>query len=79
MEARFCSELIHSVAGMKAEQANELVKRLLEKYEKKVEQALTGKSYQECYDLKTGKPLDDYLRLYDEAKEELESLGITMQ
>jgi methylamine--corrinoid protein Co-methyltransferase len=79
LEARFCAELAHALAGMKADQANELVNRLLEKYEKEVENAPTGKRYQECYDLKTGKPSDDYLRLYEEAKAELASLGITLQ
>ena len=79
LEARFCAELAHTLAGMKAEQANELANRLLEKYEKEVENAPTGKRYQECYDLKTGKPSDDYLRLYEEAKAELASLGITLQ
>ncbi len=79
LEARFCAELADTLAGMKAEQANELVNRLLGKYEKEVENAPTGKRYQECFDLKTGKPSDDYLRLYEEAKDELASLGITLQ
>ena len=78
-EARFCAELINTIAGMKADQANELVNRLLEKYEKEVEDAPTGKRYQECFDLKTGKPSDDYLRLYEEAMDDLTSLGIALQ
>jgi methylamine--corrinoid protein Co-methyltransferase len=78
-EAGFCAELAHTVAGMKADQANELVNLLLEKYENEVENAPTGKRYQECYDLKTGKPSDDYLRLFGDAKDELASLGITWQ
>lgn len=79
LEARFCAELAHALAGMKADQANELVNRLLEKYEKEVENAPIGKRYQECYDLKTGKPTDDYLRLYEEVMDELTSLGISLQ
>jgi methylamine--corrinoid protein Co-methyltransferase len=79
MEARFCAEFAHTVTGMKADQADELVNRLLEKYEKELENPPAGKRYQECYDLKTGKPSDDYLRLYEEAKDELASLGITLQ
>ena len=78
-EARFCAELINTIAGMKADQANELVNRLLEKYEKEVEDAPTGKRYQECFDVKSGKPSDVYLRLYEEAKDELISLGIALQ
>ena len=79
MEALFCAEMAHSISGMKADQANELVNRLLEKYENEVEQAPTGKRFQECYDLKTDKPTDDYQRLYEEVKDELTSLGITLQ
>ena len=76
MEALFNVEVAYAVTGMRAEQASELVNQLLEKYEKEVEKAPTGKRYQECYDLRTGKPLEEYVRLYDDIKEELISLGI---
>jgi methylamine--corrinoid protein Co-methyltransferase len=79
LEARFCAELAHAITGMKADHANDLVNRLLEKYEKEVEDAPSGKRYQECFDTKTGKPSDDYQRLYEEVKDELTSLGITLQ
>jgi len=79
LEARFCVELAHAVTGMKADQANDLVNQLLEIYEKDVEKAPPGKRYQECSDLKTGKPSDDYLQLYEKAKDELASLGIIFQ
>ncbi|GAG45375.1 unnamed protein product, partial [marine sediment metagenome] len=76
MEALFNVEVAYAVTGMRAEQASELVNQLLEKYEKEVEKAPTGKRYQECYDLRTGKPLEEYVRLYDDIKEELINLGI---
>jgi methylamine--corrinoid protein Co-methyltransferase len=79
MEAQFCAELAHHVSGMKADQADDLVDKLLGKYEKQVENAPTGKRFQECYDLKAGKPSDDYLRLYEEVVDELSSLGLTIQ
>ena len=60
------------------EQANEVVSKLLEKYEEEIEKAPTGKRYQECYDLKTGKASEEYLRLYDEVKEELTKMGIPL-
>jgi methylamine--corrinoid protein Co-methyltransferase len=78
LEARFCAELAHTVAGMKADQANKLVNLLLMKYEKEVENAPIGKRFQDCCDLKTGKFSDDYLQLYEEVKDELASLGITL-
>ena len=76
LEAQFCVDVAHAVTGMSAERANTLVNQLLEKYEKEIEQAPIGKRYQECFDLETGKPSDDYLRLYEEAKDELTGLGI---
>jgi methylamine--corrinoid protein Co-methyltransferase len=78
-EARFCAEMAHSLAGMKADRASELVNQLLDKYEGEVEKAPIGKRYQECYDLKRGKPSDDYLRLYEEVKDELAGLGISLR
>lgn len=78
-EARFCADLAYEIKGMKADQANELVIQLLEKYEKEIENAPPGKRYQECCDPKTGKPTDNYQRLHEEVKDELTSLGITLQ
>ena len=71
MEALFNVEMAHAATGMGAEQASALVNRLLEKYEERIGEAPRGKRYQECYDLSTGKPSDEYVRLYDEVKEEL--------
>jgi methylamine--corrinoid protein Co-methyltransferase len=76
LEAQFCVEVAHAATGMSAERANVLVNQLLEKYEKEIEQAAIGKRYQECFDLDTGKPSDDYLRLYEEVKDGLAGLGI---
>ena len=79
MEALFNVEAAYAATGMKAEQASELVNQLLDKYEKEIEHAPQGKRYQECYDLKTGKPLEDYARLYDDVKEELLKMGMPFQ
>jgi hypothetical protein len=79
MEAQFCVKLAHHVAGMKADQADDLVNKLLQKYEKQVENAPIGKRFPECYDLKTGKPSDGYLRLHEEVVDEFSSLGLTIQ
>jgi len=76
MEARFNVEAAYAITGMAAEQASELVNQLLEKYEQEIETAPPGKRYQDCYDLKTGKPSDEYVRLYDDVKEELSEMGI---
>ena len=78
MEARFNVEIAHAVTGMDAEQADELVSQLLDRYEQEIEQAPPGKRYQECYDLTTGKPSEAYVRLAEEVKEELIRIGIPL-
>ncbi|MBW2056438.1 MAG: monomethylamine:corrinoid methyltransferase [Deltaproteobacteria bacterium] len=76
LEALFNVETAYAATGMEPERANELVDRLLEKYEKDIENAPPGKRYQECYDMGTKAPLEEYVRLYGETKEELAKMGI---
>jgi len=76
MEMRGTVELAEACAGMKRSQANEIVKQLLPKYENNLDNAPIGKKYQECYDINTGKPNQEYVNLYAEVKEEIKSLGI---
>ena len=76
MEPRFAAEVAHAAAGIKRSFANELVNTLLSKYEGRIQNPPIGMTYRECYDVKTGKPLEDYLRLYFRIKKELEDLGL---
>jgi methylamine--corrinoid protein Co-methyltransferase len=79
LEARFNVEMAYAVSGMKADRASELVEKIVATYEGEIEQAPVGKRYQECYDLSTGKPSDEYLRLYDEVREELARMGVPLR
>ncbi len=79
MEALFNVEVAYAVTGMRAEQASELVNQLLERYEERIKEAPRGKQYQECYDLKTGKPSEEYVRLHDEVKDELARMGVSFR
>jgi len=76
MEPRFAGEVAHAATGIKRDFANELVNRLLSKYEEKIKNPPIGMTYQECYDTKTGEPRQDYLQLYSRIKKELEDLGL---
>ncbi len=76
LEAKFGVEMGIAAAKLDREQANELVLRLLEKYESQIESPPGGSTYQECYDVTTGKPGETYLELYHEVKEELTTMGI---
>ncbi len=76
MEARFGVEMGIAASKLKREQANELVIQLLEKYESQIETAPTGSTYQECYNVTTGKPGDEYVQLFNEMKDELAEMGV---
>jgi methylamine--corrinoid protein Co-methyltransferase len=78
LEAQFGVEMAIAAAKLNREKANELVLRLLEKYGSQIEMAPSGSTYQECYDVTSGKPGDDYLRLYGEVKEELAAMGVPL-
>ncbi len=76
LEVRLLGEVAHATAGMKREKANEVLQKLLPKYEDKLSNPDRGKSFQECYDLKTIQPLQEWSSKYDEVRKELEELGI---
>jgi methylamine--corrinoid protein Co-methyltransferase len=76
MDRRGVVETIEGCVGMTRKEANEIVKQLLLKYENNLTDAPMGKKYQECYDMETNTPLQEYVDLYGEVKKELESLGI---
>jgi methylamine--corrinoid protein Co-methyltransferase len=78
MECQFGVEMAKAATQVNRQQANGLVNRLMEKYESQIETAPSGSRYQDCYDVVSGKPTDDYIRLYDEVKEELARMGIPL-
>ena len=76
LEARFGVETAIAAAKLTRSRAGELVLRLLEQYEAQIAKPPGGSTYQECYDVTTGKPGQAYLRLYEEVQEELAAMGI---
>jgi len=79
MEARFGVEMATAASRLNREKANDILIQLLEKYESQIETPPPASRYQDCYDLVTGKPGEDYVRLYDEVKEELIEMGIPFE
>ncbi|MGD8501411.1 MAG: monomethylamine:corrinoid methyltransferase, partial [Phycisphaerales bacterium] len=61
--------------GISRTQGNELVMELLSKYEDKIDDAPIGKKYQDCYDMETGLPCQEYVDLYGDVREELRAMG----
>jgi len=78
LEQKFGAEVLKASAGMKRSDANEIVKALIPKYEEKLEHPPKGKSFTECFDLKTLKPTEEWLETYKAVWKELEDLGLLM-
>jgi len=78
MEPRFSSEVAHAVAGMTRKEANEIVKKLLKKYEGTIENPPVGKKYEECWDIHRKSPNEEYVAFYKQMKRELSDLGIPL-
>jgi methylamine--corrinoid protein Co-methyltransferase len=78
MEARIGAETAYLIAeqGITRKKANEIVKRILREYESNIPDAPQGKRFDECYDLKTVRPTQEYLDVYDRCKEQLTKFGI---
>ena len=76
MEPRLASEVAHGAVGMSRLEGNEIVRRLLTKYEKDIPQAPKGEKYQECWNIQSKQPKPEYLELYHRIKQELAECGI---
>jgi hypothetical protein len=76
MEPRFASEVAHAAAGMTRKEANEIVKKLLKKYENNFDNPPAGKKYEECWDIHRKTPNKEYVDFYKKVKKELSGLGI---
>ena len=78
LETRFAAEVAHAVVaqGMKREEANEIVNKLLAEYEDLIPKDNYGKPYHELYDVKKAVPKEEYMDLYKRVKEKVAKLGV---
>ena len=79
MEMRGSVEITEATVGMKREDANGIVKKLLTMYEDTIDDAPIGKKYHDCHDVVTGRPCQEYVDLYGEAMGELRSMGFALK
>ncbi len=78
LECKFCGEVLKRTAGMTRKKVNEIVKVLIPKYENMLYDPPKGKSFRECYDLKTLKPTKECLDVYLRVKKELIDMGVPL-
>lgn len=78
MEARFMAEAARATAGEDIDKINIILDKLVVMYEKNYKTAPQGKKFEDCYDLVTLTPTDEYIQVYDEAYKILADLGLPM-
>ena len=76
MEARMMAEAAYAAAGMDTDEVNVLLDKLVAMYEKDYKTAPKGKPFDECYDTTAILPTDEYIAVYEEAKQILGDLGL---
>lgn len=80
LEVRLMGEVGKAVArqGMTRKKANEIVLKLLEKYEHvfQMENGNEGVCFDKAYDLETIEPVPEWQKMYEEVKAELAELGV---
>lgn len=78
MEARFMAEVARATAGLDLDKVNEMVNKLIGMYDKEYKTAPEGKGFNDCYDLVTLTPTDEYVEVYDEAYKIVKDLGLPL-
>jgi hypothetical protein len=69
IEPYFASEVAHAVTGMSREEANGLVKALLEEYEARLPDAPVGVRLQDCMNLENGEISSGFREMYRTARQ----------
>ena len=78
LEHWFCAELFEASAKLSLEEANELVLYLLSKYEAGLKSQPKGKSFTECFDIKTLTPTKEWQEIHDRVKADIEAHGLAV-
>jgi methylamine--corrinoid protein Co-methyltransferase len=78
LEARLCGEIAHACSGMTREQGNEIVIKLLSKYEHELATKPIGQPFEEVYDLENIEPIPSWQGMYDDVKNELIKMGVPL-
>jgi methylamine--corrinoid protein Co-methyltransferase len=79
VEPRISAEVGHAVAGMKRKDANELVKKLLAKYESKLSNPPLGKTLFEAWDAEKRRPSNEYRKVIKAYKKTMSDLGVELK
>jgi len=76
LEARFTGELLTAASKLNRQQAEEIVQKAYSMYEGDLTSKPYGKHFKDVYDLKTIQPTKEWLKIYQEVKQEAASWGL---
>lgn len=79
LEARIMGEAAIATAGMKVSDVNVLLDRLIRSYESEFHHPPKSKRFQDCFDLKTITPSEEYLGVYENSIHLLSELGLDIK
>lgn len=83
LEARLMGEVGRAAArqGLTREEANVMILELLKKYEHvfEMEGGNPGRPFDEVYDMTTLRPVEEWMDMYNQVKEYLNSIGLAME
>ncbi|HOQ26546.1 MAG TPA: monomethylamine:corrinoid methyltransferase, partial [Methanomassiliicoccaceae archaeon] len=78
MEARMLGEVASAAAGMDVGEVNDIIHRLVRRYERKFLTVPVGRTFQECYNVRRITPSKEYLKVYETVVDVLRKHGIDM-
>jgi len=81
LHSRFQAQVARASTSLKREDANQIVEIMLKKYEADLQQKKVpgGKRFQDCYDLKTLAPSNEFNEIYLKIVAELKDLGVPIK
>jgi methylamine--corrinoid protein Co-methyltransferase len=78
LEVRFLAQVAHAAEKLSRAEADLIVKQLIAKYKDGQGEGKIGMRFDEVYDLETLEPTKEWQAVFDQACEELESLGVPL-
>jgi len=78
LEFKLAAKIISSAHKVSRSEANEIVNRIIPKYEEKLASPNIGKPYQAVFDIDTGLPTAEYIAFYQRMKKALQDMGVPL-
>jgi len=81
LHARLFAEVARAATKLKREEANDIVGKLVATYKDTLDfdKAPKGKPFDQSYDIKTLKPTEENVKLYEDAKKKLIEMGLELE